>query len=69
MTMVSPGPGQFIFRLKFAQLTDYFAQITSKRILSPFSHVNLNITNNYWSNWFLKKEISMEIKRESQLKT
>ena len=51
MTMVSPGPGQFIFRLKFAQLTDYFAQITSKRILSPFFHVNLNIINNYWSNW------------------
>ena len=43
MTMVSPDPGQFIFRLKFAQLTDYFAQITSKRILSPIFHVNLNI--------------------------
>ena len=36
MTMVTPGPRgqprQFIPRLKFAQLTDYFAQITSKRI-------------------------------------
>ena len=48
MTMVSPGPGQFIFRLKFAQLTDYFAQITSKRILSLFFHVNVNITNKYF---------------------
>ena len=48
MTMVSPDPGQFIFRLKFAQLTDYFAQITSKRILSLFFHVNLNITNKYF---------------------
>ena len=31
MTMVTLGPGQFISRLKFAQLTDYFAQITSKK--------------------------------------
>ena len=43
MTMVTLGPGQFISRLKFAQLTDYFAQITSKRILSPIFHVNMNI--------------------------